>query len=372
MVRLFLLRYFEAYFRHRWLYLLPIVILIGAAVVYFLTLRPTFSASGILYVNNSSLLTSLSTIQNNDINWWITPAQATSNELNELLQTDAFVRAVIKETDLEEFMDDGTERVDEIILGVRRGFWVNPVGNNQLYINATTEYPEISYQLVPALLNSYIFWLLNADRQESEVAQSFFRDLIDKYSAQLEAARQRITDYYTAHPAPLRGDRPEGERQEIESMQNEINLVSNRLYNALEKEENASLALVQAESDTRQTYVLVDAPRVPNKPDLSKRKMALQFATFIGVGIALSLIAVLGATVLDRSFRFPIDVETHLHLAVLAANIDVSPRKKWYQRMVPDILRRKKSTTIEEKREDLDVNRVENEINLEIEHLEMR
>lgn len=337
MVRQFLLRFLETYFRHRWLYLLPIVIVVGAAVGYYSTTKPTYTARGILYVNDPSLLTSLTAIQNNETNWWITPAQATTNEINELLQTDAFVRAVIKETDLEEFMDDGMERVGEIIAGVRRGVKVNPAGNNQLYINVTSEFPEISYQLVPGVINSYLFWQINTERQDSQVAQEFFQDLIKDYTADLEGARQALADYYDAHPAPLSVT----EVLEIEQLQNQSDLAANRLNNALEKEENANLAMAQLESDIRQTYVLVDAPRVPDQHDLSNRKLAIQFATFLGVGIALSLISVAGATVLDRSFRFPVDVENLLHLPVLAVTPDVSPKRKWYQRFFPGFLKRK-------------------------------
>ena len=344
MVKLFLLRFFETYFRHRWLYLLPIIIVICAAVVNFVNLQPTYTASGILHVNNPSLLTSLTAIQNNNTNWWITPAQATTNEIKDLLQTDAFVRAVIKETDLEGFMHDGPGQVRETIYGVRHGIMVNPVGNNQLYIFATSENPEISYQLVPAIINKYLIWQTNTARQDSSVAQGFFGDLIETYASDLEISKKALADYYDAHPPPLSVT----ERLEVTQLENQIDLAGGRYSSALEKEENANLAMAQVESDIRQTYLLVDAPHLPDKPDLSKRKLAVQFATFIGVGIALSLIAVSGSTVLDRSFRFPIDVETHLHLAVLAETPDVSPRKKWYQRFVPGFLKRKKLIPEEE------------------------
>jgi capsular polysaccharide biosynthesis protein len=338
MVRLFLLRFFETYFRHRWLYLLPVVIVMGAAAGYLYFKKPTYTAWGILYVNNPSLLTSLTAIQNNNTSWWITPAQATTNEINELLQTDAFVRAVIRETDLEEFMDDGLPKIREIISGVRRGVRVSPAGNNQLYIYATTEFPEISYQLVPAVINSYTTWKINTERQDSLVAKEFFQELIEKYTAELEIAREVLADYYDANPAPM----DVTQRMIVEQYQSQILLAGNRYNSALEKEENANLAMAQLESDIRQTYVLVDAPHVPDKPDLSNRKLATQAAAFVGVGILLSLITIAGASLLDRTFRFPVDIENHLELAVLAVTPDVSPRRKWYQRLKPNFLRKEK------------------------------
>jgi uncharacterized protein involved in exopolysaccharide biosynthesis len=344
MVKLFLLRFFETYFRHRWLYLMPIIIVLVAAVVYFVTLQPTYTAQGVLYVNNPSLLTSLNAVQNNNTNWWITPSQATANEISELLQTDAFVRAIIMETDLEQYMDDGPTRVIETIADVRRGILANSVGNNQLHISATAEYPEISYQLVPAIIDNYLNWQVSTSHQDTSVAQRFFVDLIEKYASELDNAKRALVDYHSSHLPPLSIT----ERLEVTHLQNQIDLATDRHSSAMEKEENANLVMAQTESDIRQTYVLVDAPSVPDKPDLSKRKLAVQIASFISLGIALSLIAVTGSTVLDRSFRFPIDVETHLHLSVLAETPDVSPRMKWYTRFVPGFLKRKKSISDEE------------------------
>ena len=76
MVRLVLLRLLESYFRHRWLYLLPIVFMAGAALVYILNMPPTYVVSGTLYIQNDNLLSSLTDIRNDGFSY-VTPAQAT-------------------------------------------------------------------------------------------------------------------------------------------------------------------------------------------------------------------------------------------------------------------------------------------------------
>jgi hypothetical protein len=68
-------------------------------------------------VNNQSLLTSLSAVPNNNTNWWITPAQATGNEINNLLQSNAFIRAIIQDTDLEQYMSGPQDQVQNVISG---------------------------------------------------------------------------------------------------------------------------------------------------------------------------------------------------------------------------------------------------------------
>jgi uncharacterized protein involved in exopolysaccharide biosynthesis len=335
MIRLFLLRFFETYFRHRWLYLLPVVILMATGAYYLLNLTPKYVARGVLHVTNQSLLTSLTAVQNNDTNWWITPAQATSNEINELMQTDAFVRAVINYTDLEENMNYGADQVAQTLRAVRNSIWVYPMGNNQVYINASYEDPPIAYQLVNAIINSYTQWQINTMRSDSQVAKGFFTSLINEYEAELEAARQALKDYYEAHPQPVRGERPPGEQLELDALQSAVNIAASRYTSALEKQENANLAMTQIESDVRQTYVLLDAPILPDKSDLSMRKLAIQFAAFGAAGIVLSIIAVIGAVLLDRSFRLPVDVENRLSLPVLAVVPELTPRIRWYQRLLP-------------------------------------
>jgi capsular polysaccharide biosynthesis protein len=318
MTRIFFVRFLESYFRHRWLYLLPVLITTLAGSFYLLTQEPKYTTSGILYVNNPSLLASLTALPNTNTNWWITPAQATGNEINELLQTNAFVRAITSETDLEVYMSGGPALVDEVLKGVRKSITVFPVGNNELFISASFEDPQAAYQILNSLITSYTNWQINKEVLNSQVAKNFFDDLIQVQAAELNDARRELREFYDAHPEPLRSERPISELLEIERLQNSINMASSRYESALHKAENANLALQQVESDVRQTYLLLDAPFVPDQPDVSRRRMALQLAVFSAAGLLMTVIGVTGSTLLDRSFRFPIDVHHRLHLPVVA------------------------------------------------------
>jgi uncharacterized protein involved in exopolysaccharide biosynthesis len=345
MTRIFFLRLLESYFRHRWIYLAPVVITIAAAGIYFLTYIPKFTAGGILYVNDKSLLTSLSSVPNNDTSWWLTPAQATSNEMNELLQTNAFVRAIISETDLEAYMTGNQGQVYEVISAVRKSLALYPVGANEISIYATFDDPQVSYQLVHSLINSYIRWQVNTRRVDSQVAQDFFSGQIESHGKELEAARQNLRDYYAQYPPPVRGERPIGQQLDIERLQAEIALVSGRYEIALRKEEEAKLARTQIDSEVHQTYMLLDAPLLPEKSDLSKRKLAVQGSIFLATGLLISLIGILGGTVLDRTFRFPADVQSRLNLPILAV-IAAPPAKHmhFHRLRLPHLVRRKAAT----------------------------
>lgn len=317
MLRLVILRILESYFRHRWLYLLPIVLMIGLGTAFVLIKKPIYTSKGVLYVETQSYLASLTDVRDSHASFWVTPGQVVSQEFNELLKTDAFVRAIIRQTDLEEVMDKGTTEVNELIVETRKNIGTTAIGGNQLLVNAEHEDPVVAYQIVTAAIDGYLQWRINAGLVESEVAQVFFRDLIDSYEADLTAARAEMQRYLETHPIPLRGERPGVEVLEIDRLQAEIDLAASRYATALDKEENTRLSITQIESDARQTYFLIDAPHIPEEPNASLRNLALQVGIFVAVGVLLSGGLIVGTALIDRSFRLPVDVAHRLNLPVL-------------------------------------------------------
>ena len=319
-----ILRLLESYFRHRWLYLLPIVMMAGFSVLYLLTAKPVYQTAGVVYVQEESLLSTLNAVTPESF-LWVTPAQAKSTELSDLLNTDAFIRAIIQGTDLEDRMDMGPEAVGETIYEVRNSVWVEPAGDNQLVVAAAHEDRTIAHQLVNSVIENHIQWQIAFNRNESESAQEFFGNLIEVYQVELAAARQAMEDFLLEHPEPVRGERPAIEELQIERLNSEIELASIRYSSALDKEENARLAMAQVESDVRQTYFLIDAPVLPESPDTSMKDAAVNMIIFVIIGVMLSVGLIVAATLIDRSIRFPIDIRYTLELPVLTQVPDLTP-----------------------------------------------
>jgi uncharacterized protein involved in exopolysaccharide biosynthesis len=328
MLRLAILRILESYFRHRWLYLLPIVFLTALGGVYIAALSPEYQASGVVFVQRETLLSSLSGVAPDGFAW-VTASDASASELNELLQTDSFIRAVILQTDLEEDMDMGREAVEETIDMVRKSISVRSIGSNQMQISASHEDANVVFQLVNSVVENHIQWQTNASMNDSLSAQEFFAELIQKYSLDLENAQRELDDYLITHPEPIRGDRTEIEVLAISRLQSQVDLATSRLSSALNKEEDARLALSQVESNIRQTYFLVDAPTIPEDTETSKVELAATLVIFMVAGGIFSAVSVVGGTLLDRTFRFPYDVEHILELPVLTEiAAPVKPRRK--------------------------------------------
>jgi capsular polysaccharide biosynthesis protein len=312
------IRLVESYFRHRWLYLLPILFMVVVAGLSYVITKPKYLSEGVLYVQKESLLASLNAVGANNSAIWGSPAQITGWEINALVQTDAFIRAVIQQTSLEKDMGAGQDSVATLIKDVRKDVWATPLGDNQIQISGSYKDPIIASQLADGVMKGYLQWKLNGSLAQSGAAQGFFNDLIKGYKSDLDTARLAMKTYIEAHPQPLRGDRPELEQIEIKRLQGDIDQASNRLGSALDKEENARLAQAQSESDVHQTYILIDAPKPPLKPETSLKQIGMNFGIFIAVGLILSLTAIVGGALLDRSIRFPYDVTNSLNLQLLA------------------------------------------------------
>ncbi|MEP7187977.1 MAG: lipopolysaccharide biosynthesis protein [Roseiflexaceae bacterium] len=323
MARLFILRLFDSYFRHRWLNLLPLVLMLAMAGAYFQLAEPQYVSRGRLYVQKSSLLPSLTQIRVDGISYQ-SPTQIAVSEVNELVLTEAFIRSVIQKTDLEASMADGPDAVQKIIDRLRTELSVTAVGDSIIEITVKNNDPKLAQQLAAAVIESYSLWKLNGDRQESAVAQAFFAGVIPGYQEDLQKVRDQLETFLKQHPVQLRGERPAEEQVEIDRLQSAVASSAKRVENALEKEESARLSQTQAESSVRQDYLLIDAPTVPTKPETSLKERVTGPAIFAIIGLLLTLGGIIGGALLDRSFRFPLDVHSNLNLPVLALVPDVS------------------------------------------------
>lgn len=317
MVRLIVLRLLESFFRRPLLSLAPFVLALLIGAGYIFLSPPEYLSSGKIYVEKESLLASL-TSSNNDVSWWVTPAQATSNEIYELLATNAFVRSAIQQTKLEPLMAGGPDVVWEIFTFFRDTISVNTLGDKLVEIRATTDDPELSYQMVVATMDTYLKWKMNNDFQESIAAQKFFEELIAPYQADVDAARQALIDFLSANPEPVRGERPPGEQFQLDQLQAALARAEERLSAAQENEESARLALVKNESLIRQTYQIIDQPEIPLRAEFSIAGFIKNMVIFVAIGVFLSASLIGGGALLDRSLRFPVDVQNGLGVPLLA------------------------------------------------------
>ncbi len=316
MIKLITLRLLETFFRHRWLYMLPPVLLLAAGVAFAFLVPQEYEASGSMMIEKESLLATL-TSNGSAATLFRTPASITVGELNELLATDAFVRAAIGKTELEARMNSGQQSSREVFQEFRKALSIYPLGDKLMEVSATHREPLLSQQIATATVDSYIQWQINKDYQQSVVAQGFFANQITPIQEELKNARANMQAYLESYSEPLRGERPPEEQIEIRRLESDIARADDRLTETLKNEESARLAVAKAESITRQTYMVIDTPSMPSE-DFSLRRVALYVIIFTLAGFFLSIAALVVLALLDRTLRWPVDVHHALSLPLLA------------------------------------------------------
>lgn len=318
MIRLILLRFCESLFRNFWLYLLPVALMVTLAIVYVLVKPPAYLSSGTFYIQDESLLAALNATRDRGFSF-TTPSDLTVDELNELFNSAAFLRAVAQQTDLEEEMSGEASNINRTLSEINTTIWADSAGERMVYIGSMHEDPAVAYQLAQSTMDTYVQWKINVSQNESAEAQRFFSELIDRYSQELEPIRTSLTDYLLTHPEPVRGERPAVEVAEIERIQADLSKAEERIADAEGKEENARLALTQAESDVRQTYLIFDSPTMPIESTSSLTSALVTVIVFTIAGLFLSVIGIIGGAFLSRSLLFPLDVQQSFELPVLAS-----------------------------------------------------
>jgi hypothetical protein len=305
MNRAYLARLFESYFRHRWLNLIPLfLMLVGAIVWLFFITKPEYTSQGTLYVQGGSLLSTLAS-DTSIPSGWASPAQTTSDDLNSLLQSDSFIRAVIAQSDLEPEMNLGPRAANETVKEVRRSVWTHTLGQNMVLIGAAHTSPVIAQQLSDGVIQNYIQWRVNTGSNEGATAQSYFEKLIPHYEADVQIARQDLQAYLSQHPDPVRGERPTEQTFQIDRLQAAVLEATQRLSLAVTNAEKARLAGDRSSLNVEHTYSVVDSPQIPPEPSTSRRKQALSIGVFILAGLVLSTVMVVGESFFRHNAAIP-------------------------------------------------------------------
>ena len=326
MLRLFILRLVETYLRHRFLWLLPIGLMVAYAGYNFIATKPPYISLTAVYINKETLLADINALNQGGLAW-VTPAQAAVDQIKELFQTDAFIRSVIQHTSLEDEIKADPEATKTIINATRSSIWVTTLGNNTIVIGASALTPILAQQLANGAIEVFIQWKINTGQQATTAALSFYKDLVQTYAKEAATAETDLKKFLDDHPVPVRGDRVPSEDVEILRLQGLLSSANDRFKKAQDNLEASQLSEKVNESAVRQMYLIVDSPNFPDKAAQSKKSILTNSLIFVVVGVILSVMGVVVGTIIDPAVRFAEDITIHLELPVFAILPDWSPTK---------------------------------------------
>lgn len=317
MFRLILFRLFESFFRHPFLYASIPLIMAVIAAIYLFILPPEYEASGKLYVVPDSLIATLTQRSESGTAWGIPPAQTTAKDLQELLQTRAFVTEVINRTPLSVRLGQSERVAEETYEEFDKAVSVQFLGDNLVEVRASHKNRQLSRILVDSVMTTYIDWKATSERKENEAAVAMLSDLLNDYEQERSQAATALDDFVTRYREPVVGNRDPKEQNDLDALKRALTNVEERIEDTKKNLVDANLALTRAATIVDQIYNRIDDPVDPPAARISLRNVAKIGGLFVGVGIVLSIVGIILGAVLDQSLRFPIDVQQRLSLPVL-------------------------------------------------------
>jgi uncharacterized protein involved in exopolysaccharide biosynthesis len=320
--RSLMLRLLESFFRRWWLYLVPVLLL---GVLGFMSVSSTkkqFESTGTFNVENSTVLSNLSG-DNGQTNGFDTPASVISKSINATLGTDQFIKDVAKRAGIDGALENGTITGDWI----RSSLTSTTNGANLVRVIAVNEDPAVAQRLAQATIDAFTQSEVDAAASQSDAAVAFFDNLLTTYQSDVANAQKALDDYVKAHPAPAIGTRPEDEQAEVARLTNALTAAQGNYSATVSKRQDAQLTTEKTKADLSQRLRLIDAPTVPSSPKPRLKSMIFGFATFLAIGVLLSVGAVVVATQMNHSLQTAADVKDRLGVRLLAVVPDTSGRR---------------------------------------------
>ena len=124
------LRLLETFFRRWVLYLVPMVIFLGLGLMSVTGTKDTYVSTGVVYVDDESLLASITGVGSPSGQGYQTPAEVISEQMSSAFQTDGLVRSLAEQAGMTAALEDGTATIGGLrgALASRRAGQPDPCG----------------------------------------------------------------------------------------------------------------------------------------------------------------------------------------------------------------------------------------------------
>jgi hypothetical protein len=313
-------RLLETFFGRWWLYILPVVALIGLGVYTAGSKADSYRSTAGLSAARDTLLGELQDVAGVDTLAFESPAEAASRRINEALRSNAFVQLVATGAGIPD--DSAVVTLDD----VRTSVWASPEGQNLLSVNADTINPQLAQLLVQSTIDTFLQVVVDNQISDSTATVDYLTDRQVQLQADYDDAIGVLNDYLRAHPEPFdQSDRPVEEELEISRLNRIVERADTRLSDTLDDIQAAQLRIEQATSEAAQTLSVVDPPDLPLTAESGLRDVVMTIGTFGVLGGLLMVGAVVAASLLDRSLRYAEQIRASLGVEVLAV-VPVEPR----------------------------------------------
>lgn len=327
----------EILFRHKFLLLLPFLVILPLTTAF--ALRPQTkqwqSIAGVWVDQPQQLFT--------DSRLGATPAINQAQLLNDFIHTRSFSETVLQQTDLAPLLAS-PDSADAIVKRFQKSVLASPSGNSFVRVSVTYPDPNLAYQMAHGIIQNFQTLLQKQNDSKSTVAVSLQSDALNKASAQLDQSRKALSDYIAQHPQLNQRDPnsvlPATDTDpQFAALTTQVGNDTATYNQALSAYQQAQSVALAGENGLPFTFSVVDQPQQPDQPITQSRTSLIKLPA-IGLVLAILLSGLTAAYLVltDRRVRSAHDLEL-LGVPVLG-EIPRLRRKRWFwQRRPREIVR---------------------------------
>ena len=307
-------RYLGTFYRGRRLYVPLLLLLLAATILGTYYLASTqYEATARIWVDKPALDNVLD--PNTPSTYLVSPGQQQADKLNQLLQTDSFMVAVLTNTTMSGRLNGDSER-DRVIKEVRGKITVAPLGSNTVKVSYSGSDAVLCQQIVQGTIDQFRTWDLTARVEQSAIESQFYQKQLQIYQDQADAAAKRVDDFQRDHPYP---DPTSPQYLELQGLQRELESARALLSATQTKIEQANAANSLTDTSRQYEFQVLDAPTVPTHPAATLTRLAEYLALGLVASFGLILCAVAFATWQDTTIRTGEDLQRLTNVPLLDA-----------------------------------------------------
>ena len=321
-------RVLDVFFRHKFLIVLPLVILALVGVAASLSRQTTeYASSANIWTQRTPLLASRLGGQGGA---FTTPAAHQATVINDLLRLQSFRLTVGEKVDALAGLDPGSQAQ-----AVREGTAVFPSGVSVLTIRHVDEDPARAQGIVQAIIDAYSETFNRTVISEADTAEAFYDERLDAAGVELDAAERALFDYQgTLDPIVLAD--PAVSDPELAALQDDVRRAERDYDELLGRLQDIHLQRDQALKGRDLSFQVMDPAYLPASP-LVTPISDLVALPIVGVllGISASVVVLFALVRMDDSIRLPAEAR-RLGVPVLAVVPELGRRRlrSWPQDFV--------------------------------------
>jgi uncharacterized protein involved in exopolysaccharide biosynthesis len=318
-------RFLETFFRHKWWFILPpLIITIAAAYITVKTAPIMYQSTAGIWVDRPTYLA-----YNDNWNQWASPAQNQTARLTEQLKTQTFVVDVANRTSLAN-MTRSQRGMDQIYQLLAQGLNITPVGTHLVALSFRSENPRVSYEMLKAIVDGFNDSLANDQVNQAGLATEFYSDQLTQAQDDLTKASDDLRRYIQSNPnlsdlqfdstSSVIGDpkaildqasTTDAQLQQLRSQVQNAQTHVNQLQQSLQSAEFQASASVQGQ---QLGFQILDAPNMPTSGGRDLKKRIIYPIGAFGGSLALSALILVLMAISNRSVQSESDLVTNVRV----------------------------------------------------------